>query len=146
MLLTTFIVDSFQRANENPLDPTNWTYIANQPPPAAVLQIINNECETTADPQQDGKMWNRNAVPNDSFIEVQVQRIRTLSAVFLYLGDFGLPGQDFYKVYAATFFTSDGITYFFQLEGLDSTTSGQIIFRDDNVPFQFVGGDRLGLA
>ena len=63
--------DNFTRANENPLNASNWTI----PTSLFSLQIVSNRCEPTTTGTTNQELWTGRSWPNDQYSEVTIQAI-----------------------------------------------------------------------
>jgi len=68
----TIFSDSFQRANENPLNPTNWTTLSGG---FNDLQILNNECEPSGGSSAVGAAFCTASFPSDQWAEFKINHL-----------------------------------------------------------------------
>jgi hypothetical protein len=76
--------DNFTRANENPLNATNWTVVTG----SGNLQIVNNLCEPTALSTLCRELWTNATWPNDQYSSVTVNNFtngNTTNIVFIFV-------------------------------------------------------------
>src|SRR6266852_2318454 len=100
-IFTQILSDTFQRANEAPLDPVHWHSVFGAPPSNDEPQIENNLCTTTVVAQADGAVTNINdSLPPAQYAEFQMQQETINGACWLYLR----AGQNIYPVYAMVIF------------------------------------------
>jgi carboxypeptidase family protein len=66
LIFTTLGSDTFNRANENPLDPTNWQNVTSDG-----LQIVSDEAVATATGVNNISVW-KAALPDDQFAQATV--------------------------------------------------------------------------
>jgi hypothetical protein len=66
----TIFSDSFQRANENPLNPTNWTTLTGYHD----LQIVSNQCIPTFNSIVNGALCTT-SLPNDQWAEFKISTL-----------------------------------------------------------------------
>jgi len=70
-IFTQTILDTFQRADESPLNPVNWHSVSGLPTNDQ-LEIINNLATTTVQVQSDGQAsYINDSLPVDQYVEVQ---------------------------------------------------------------------------
>ena len=60
--------DNFTRANENPLNPTNWTTVTGN----NALQVVSNLCESTVAAARSWELFTNATWPNDQYSSVTV--------------------------------------------------------------------------
>ena len=85
--LTPNTSDSFNRANENPLNPTNWSAtlpIGGGPSDYAALQVVNDTCEGTVNSQISAELFTP-STPNDQYTQVTIATMSSDSSVLLLL-------------------------------------------------------------
>lgn len=76
LIYTQLAQDTFQRPNENPLNPVNWTAI----PATVALQIVSHECEGTDLSNTGAANYTGISWPNDQYIDITVQTVSGGSA------------------------------------------------------------------
>jgi hypothetical protein len=109
---TQLTADTFQRANEVPLNPAVWPSAQGYLPAADELEILNNECTTTILHSNDGKSSNAAidwTAITDQWCEVELKEMANGSVdLYLRAGTPGLlqPCYDFY--FAAAGFGTPG--------------------------------------
>jgi len=83
-VFTTLFSDSFQRANENPLNPTNWGTFGSSFG-FTNLQILNNECELHSVNGNSGNICQA-AFPNDQWAEIKINHLGSSNSnAFVYV-------------------------------------------------------------
>src|SRR5258706_1123262 len=70
-LVNPIFRDSFRRANENPLNPTNWTTLTG----LSDLQILNNECEPSGGSSAVGAAFCTTSFPSDQWAEIKINHL-----------------------------------------------------------------------
>ena len=85
LIYTPIATDTFQRANENPLNPANWFTIGGLPT-TDQLAIVSDLCVSTVTQQGDGTATYIGAVtPNDQYCSIQLVNLTFSGTVSLYL-------------------------------------------------------------
>src|SRR5579864_2542229 len=70
-IYTPIFIDTFQRANESPLNPANWT--ADSEFPTDTLQIVSHQCEAVNATDLFGaEQYTGLSLPNDQYVEITV--------------------------------------------------------------------------
>ena len=83
----TLFEDDFQRANESPLNPSNYFEVGGGLPHNDVLQLVNHVCTTTVQVEDDGTAIIKPiGQQQNGFIQVKISRCVSNAGVFLYLG------------------------------------------------------------
>ena len=95
LVYTPIATDTFQRANESPLNPANWFQVnAN----SDVLAIVGNKCVTTNTHDADGgAQYIGAATPDDQYVQAQLVNFTANGLLYLYIrsGTLGNPGLYF---------------------------------------------------
>lgn len=68
---TQLAVDTFNRANENPINPSNWTTRAT----FHDLQVLSNLCKSSANNSDAGAFYTGVVFPNDQYVEATVSQL-----------------------------------------------------------------------
>jgi hypothetical protein len=71
--------DTFIRANENPLNPANWTTFSS----SAGLQIVGNTCEPLGTGVFSAEYFSNQVWPNDQYAEVKITTLSSANAFIL---------------------------------------------------------------
>jgi len=83
---TQLISDTFQRADEAPLNPANWNSIGGVLPTVDELQIVSDLATTTVQVQADGQAtYIDDSLPANQYVEVQTVRQAFNGVFVLYL-------------------------------------------------------------
>lgn len=83
-VFTPVFTDTFLRANESPLNPTNWHSVSGLPTNDQ-LQVLNNKCATTVTVQDDGQATVIAALPNDQYCECKITNFTATGSVVIYV-------------------------------------------------------------
>lgn len=146
LVFTRFYSDSFQRADESPLNTANWPSAQGYLPGQDQLQILNGECTTTTQVADDGKSTNNAIIwPDDQWCEVTLNSM-AFRAFDLYLRSetpsLLQPCYDFY--FAAQGFGTQGIYIVQHIDPSGGTVTHQWV--DGSIPIVFQKGDKIRVA
>jgi hypothetical protein len=120
--LTQLTADSFQRANESPLNPAVWHTVGGLPG-TDQLEILNNVCTTTIQVQSDGIASNGAiAWPDDQYISLQVVEMSANGIVNMYLRA-GTEDQPCYRLIIGGPFNDNTGTSGYVIDQLNSDSS-----------------------
>jgi hypothetical protein len=85
LFFNTLFADTFQRANENPLNPANWAAVGS-PPSFPPLQVQNNQCTPISSANfAIGAEQFTASLPNDQWAEFKISSIGALGNAQAYI-------------------------------------------------------------
>lgn len=68
---TQLAVDTFNRADENPINPANWATFA----PLSDLQVLSNLCKASQVSQNSGALYTGVVFPDDQYAEAMISQL-----------------------------------------------------------------------
>ena len=76
LTFTQLGADTFNRANENPLNPTNWLAMVSGQYAGFPMQIVSNQC-TETNALGSMNLWVGSAIPADQYCEFKITQLNT---------------------------------------------------------------------
>lgn len=140
--------DTFNRANESPLNPRNWYSVGGVPPQNDCLEVANNECVSTVGIYSDGTASVVGATfPANQWCAFTLKRLDTFGAAFLYVR---ANSQNINPCYALWMTGPDRQNGSgrgnFTLYQINTAGDGVVHYWAQNTPFQFGEGTQYALA